>query len=73
MYGSPAFVIIECLFFVTTVRSSVMILEIVRIHMVPRYGWALRTFVVTFEIRVVKLRVLVTSSVWNVSIDVMAG
>jgi len=50
-----------------------MILETARIHMVPRYGWALRTFVVTFEIRVLHLRVLVTSSVWNVSIDVMAG
>jgi hypothetical protein len=40
--------------------------------MVVRYGLALRTCVVTYEIHVVKLRVLVTSSVWNVSIDVMA-
>jgi len=59
-------------FFVTAVRSSVMMLEIGRIHMVQRYGLALLTCVVTFEIHVVKLRVLVTSSVWKVSIDVMA-
>lgn len=72
MYGFPAFVTIDCLFCVTTVRSSVIMLEIARIHMVKRYGLALRTCVVTFEICVVKLRVLVTSSVWNVSIDVMA-
>jgi len=57
---------------VTAVRSSVMMLEIAMIHMVHRYGFALRTFVVTYEIDVVKLRLLMTSSVWNVSIDVMA-
>jgi hypothetical protein len=62
VYGVRAFVTIDCLFFVTTVRLSVL----------QRYVLVLRTCVVTFEIHVVKLRVLVTSSVWNVSIDVMA-
>lgn len=60
----------------TTVRPSVMMVDIVRIHMVQRYYTALCTYgslcVVTFEIHVARLRVLVTSSVWNVSIDVMA-